>query len=174
MNATFKRTRLWIDPSLQFGLLVRLALYLVSGSLVLLHIAFLIEVLGNLPVVLNRGVLEFYTNFIARQVPLLIALLAVLPLFLYDMVKFSHRFAGPLYRFRKTLEAMAAGKPVQPVKIRKDDLLRDIVPPINAVIRRWNDLTSADAPPVAQEVPFAEASEEEDEPATAATAGTAS
>ena len=166
MKSQFKRTRLWIDPPLQKQLLLRLALHLVACSLVLFHLAFLYVVLANFPDVLNRGMLTFYTEFCNSLVPLLVALIVVLPIFLYDMVKFSHRFAGPLYRFRKTMEAMAAGKQVEPIKIRKQDLLRDWVPTFNTLIRKWNALQEAD-----ENVPMAELVEEEGEPVEAAASG---
>lgn len=172
MKATFKRTRLWIDPSLQLGLLVRLTLHLVTCALVLLHVAFLYEVMANLPAVLSQGVLTFYREFFARQAPLFVGLLAILPIFLYDMVKFSHRFAGPLYRYRKTLEAMAADKPVQAVKTRKNDLLREWLPVFNAVIRKWNEMKGTSGTQVTEEGGFAE--QEDNEPDTAVTSGSAS
>jgi hypothetical protein len=165
MKAQFKRTRIWIYPSLQSAMLLRLMFYLVSCTLFLFHVAFLYEVIVNVPDVLSRGVLAFYLDFCIRLVPLFVALIFVAPIFLYDMVKFSHRFAGPLYRFRKTVEAMAAGKPVEPVKIRKRDLLFDWVSPFNALIRRWNALQA-----VEDDVPVAELVEEETEEPVEATA----
>jgi hypothetical protein len=174
MKSTFKRTRLWIDPPLQLGLLLRLGLHLVISAVVLLHFAFLYEVIGNMPAVLNGGVLAFYRDFLARQAPMFVGLLAVLPIFLYDMVKFSHRFAGPLYRYRKTLEAMAAGKAVQPIKIRQPDLLRDWVPVFNTVIWKWNEMKGVNTPPVLHEDGIAEMGPEASEPAAATTSGAAS
>jgi hypothetical protein len=165
MKSQFKRTRLWIDPPLQTQLLLRLTVHLLACSLVLFHIAFLYEVLAYLPDVLSRGVLTFYTAFWVRLLPLLVALVIVLPLFLYDMIKFSHRFAGPLYRFRKTVETMAAGKQVEPIKIRKRDFLHNWVPAFNTLIRKWNTLQEAE-----ENVPVAELVDEE-EPVEAATSG---
>jgi hypothetical protein len=173
MRAKFKRTRLWVDSPLQWRLMGRLTLYLVACSLVLFHVAFFYDILANLPEVLNRGVLEFYVDFFARQTPLYIALIVVLPIFLYDMIKFSNRFAGPLYRFRRTMEAMIAGKPVTPVKIRKRDLHRDWLPTFNALIGKWNGMRTARAAQVAEDV-SADPAPEPSEPAVAASSGAAS
>ena len=41
----------------------------------------------------------------------------------YDAIRFAHRLVGPLYRFRKTMQAIAAGEQVAPVQLRKGDLL---------------------------------------------------
>ena len=139
MITKYKRRRLWVEPPLQIRLMVRMTLYLVACSLFLFHVAFLYQVIANVPEVLARGVVAFYIEFITRQQPMLVALIAVLPILIYDMFKFSHRIAGPLYRFRMTMEGMVAGKPTKPVKFRQRDLLHDWLPAFNALIQKWNE-----------------------------------
>ncbi len=168
MKTTVKRTRHWIDPPLQLQLLARLGFYLVAYSLALIHVAFLYDVISNLPAALNQGVVVYYSEFFARQLPLLAALILVLPIFLYDMIKFSHRFAGPLYRFRKTLEAMAADRPVASVKIRKHDFLRNWVVPLNTVIQKWNNFQDPPIADVVEENTAVDECREENEAAPAA------
>jgi len=138
MGAEYKRSRIWVDPPLQLRLLLRMALYFLVYSLTLYHVAFLYELMANLPDAMARGMWALYADFLGRQQPFLVACVAVLPILLYDMVKFSHRIAGPLYRCRKTMEAMAAGKAVAPFKPRQHDLLRDLIQSFNALIRKWN------------------------------------
>lgn len=53
------------------------------------------------------------------------AALLVLALLAVHAVFVSHRVAGPLYRFRKTLEAMADGDLSQRVRLRKHDYLTE-------------------------------------------------
>jgi len=138
MGTEYKRSRLWIDPPLQLRLLLRLVLYFLVYSVTLFHVAFLYEVMANLPDALARGMWALYGEFFSRQQPFLIACVAVLPILLYDMVKFSHRIAGPLYRCRKTMEAMTRGKAVAEFQPRQHDLLRDLIAAFNALIRKWN------------------------------------
>ncbi len=51
--------------------------------------------------------------------------LALLPVFLYDTIKMSHRFAGPIYRFRKSLKTLAEGQVVEEISFRGKDFWSD-------------------------------------------------
>ena len=42
----------------------------------------------------------------------------LLPLLACDVLRFSHRFVGPLVRFQQTIQAIARGEQVRPVKLR--------------------------------------------------------
>jgi uncharacterized protein YneF (UPF0154 family) len=43
----------------------------------------------------------------------------------------SHRMVGPIYRIRKDLTEVAAGKKVQPIRLREGDYLHELVELIN-------------------------------------------
>src|SRR5690242_6108441 len=102
MAQEFKRTRLWVDPPFQRGLLSRTAFYFVVYTLTLLHVGFAVEVFRT--IVLggaDTAVGSLYAEYMGRQQSLLAAAVLLLPVLLYDLLKFSHRVAGPLYRCRK-------------------------------------------------------------------------
>ena len=40
-------------------------------------------------------------------------------------MKFAHRVVGPIHRFRQTLQSVAAGEPVRPLKLREGDFLEE-------------------------------------------------
>jgi hypothetical protein len=70
----------------------------------------------------------------------------IAPLVLYDILKFSHRISGPLYRRRQVMRDMAAGKAVPEFRPRKHDLLADVYVDFNALIRSWNARIGSDQP----------------------------
>src|SRR5438046_2025257 len=47
-------------------------------------------------------------------------------LFIYDAVVFTHRIVGPLYRFRKVIQAITAGEELTLIKLRQGDLLLEM------------------------------------------------
>ncbi len=73
-----------------------------------------------------------------HSAPVFIILLALLPVFVWDTVKLSHRLAGPMYRFHKTVQRLAAGEEVEPIKLRKGDPWNDFAIDFNAMVERFN------------------------------------
>jgi hypothetical protein len=139
MATKYKRTRLWIDPGFQSRLLLRLGLYLLLYTAVGLHIGFAFDLVLNYNTrPFGKGFVGAYLEFIALQKPLLCALVIITPVVLYDMVQFSHRVAGPLYRCRKVMQEMASGKRVPEFKPRRHDLMQELFQAFNALIKEWN------------------------------------
>jgi hypothetical protein len=56
-------------------------------------------------------------------------------LFIYDAVKFTHRFVGPLYRFRKTIRAITAREEVELVNLRQTDSLQEMKDELNDMLK---------------------------------------
>jgi hypothetical protein len=65
----------------------------------------------------------------------LLVLIFLTPILVMDAAKFTHRLVGPLYRFRKTIQAMAADEAVELVHLRKGDMLQDMKDEFNAMLR---------------------------------------
>jgi len=61
---------------------------------------------------------------------LLIFAIAVISVFI------SHRIAGPIYKFERILQALAAGEKVQEIKLRKHDEFYRLAQAINSLIRK--------------------------------------
>src|SRR5207237_1408725 len=56
-------------------------------------------------------------------------------LFIRDAIIFSHRFVGPLYRFRKTVQAITAGEKLDFVTLREADFLHEMKDELNAMLK---------------------------------------
>jgi hypothetical protein len=129
------RRRLFIDKRVQGGLLVRTAAYwfflLVTG--LLLQTLFASRESGG-------SFFERYGSLLAQYGVAAIAMLLLLPLVLYDVLLTSNRFAGPVYRLRRSLAALAKGQHVDPVQFRENDYWREMADEFNAVAAYVDEL----------------------------------
>jgi hypothetical protein len=138
MRTEYKRSRLWVD-AIQTNLLFRMGFYLLLYAVIVWHIGFVFNVLTSLVANgIRKGFGEFYLEYLAAQKPLLYAFLLSAPVLLYDMLKFSNRIAGPLFRCRRVMDEMAAGKSVTEFQPRKHDFMGEFFRSFNALIRAWN------------------------------------
>jgi len=78
---------------------------------------------------------EQYTQFYHNFYPMILCFALIVPFFAWDAVRFSHRLVGPLTRFQRTLRDVAAGEPVQPVKLRVDDFLHEMKDDFNTMLK---------------------------------------
>ncbi len=139
MRPKKNRTRLWVNPDFQFRLLTRITFYFVLWTFVVFHTNFIFLVIAN--VAANgphQRLADHYLEFLSQQKALLVTLALVTPIILYDLLKFSHRIAGPLHRCQQVMQDMAAGKPVPEFKPRKRDLMGDLFQAFNGLIQEWN------------------------------------
>ena len=140
MAPQFKRKRLWINRAFQARLLTRLVVYLLVFFALVWHTCFVFEILPGLVDSnnLGTGIGGLYLQCLGRQKPLLLALLVTLPAALYDLLRFSHRIAGPLYRCQRVMEEMAAGRAVPEFAPRGGDHMPEFFEAFNALIQQWN------------------------------------
>lgn len=68
---------------------------------------------------------EFLATFGSANRPLFLAMAIFCPLLLWDMMRYTHRIAGPMYRFRKAMEEHINGAPLASVQLRDGDLMKE-------------------------------------------------
>ncbi len=66
--------------------------------------------------------------------PVWICLLALLPVIGWDAIRFTHRLVGPMTRFRQTIQDVAHGQPVRPIKLRPGDYLTELRDEVNQML----------------------------------------
>lgn len=125
------RKRIWIDH-FQTGLLVRIVVYCMVYQVAVWAFFGICEMLDRGVAVLGGEVLFFSTPLVRN----ILVLVCIAPPLMFDAVRFAHRLVGPLYRFRKTVQAIAAGEPVALVQLRKGDLLMDLKDDFNVMLRQ--------------------------------------
>jgi hypothetical protein len=62
------------------------------------------------------------------------ALLVLLPMFIHDSLKLSHRFTGPIVKMRRVLREVAEGQPIETVRFRKGDYWPELADEFNAAV----------------------------------------
>ena len=124
----------FVDAEVQRALATRLLTHWTLFVLVSLSLVFLLEWLTE-PYRSPLDVLQqCYTSF----VPMAISFLALVPVLVYDALKFSNRFAGPAYRIRDVIRGLAAGESREPVRFRTHDFWQVVASDLNRVIERMN------------------------------------
>jgi nitrogen fixation/metabolism regulation signal transduction histidine kinase len=58
----------------------------------------------------------------------------LLPVFVVDTVKISHRFAGPIYSLRRAIREITQGKPARKLKFRTNDFWHELSEDFNAML----------------------------------------
>jgi hypothetical protein len=151
----WKRSKFFVDPSFQGRLLLRLVTYWVLYHVALWHTMFLVTLIGTSinqdPSLPAKGLWRLYREFTSEHISVIVCFLALLPIFGRDMIRFSHRMAGPLVRFRNTMQCIADGRPVRAVKLRKYDLMSEFLTTFNAMVTSWNARIGAATPKEAEE-----------------------
>jgi hypothetical protein len=146
MPATPKRTRLLVDPSFQLRLVFLMGWRLLICTVLVFHIYFLSFATWSFAdSSVRKSLLTIYVEFISQERLIFVTLAVVCPMVMYQMFKFSHRIAGPLFRCRQILRDIAAGKEVQEFRPRKYDLLENFVGDLNTLIRASNARLRAQA-----------------------------
>ncbi len=126
------RSRIFVDHKIQGALAIR----------VVLHWATFVTVVGVLTVAMQYIANPFappneLMNLVwQNQGPFAVVILILLPIFLYDTLKLSNRFAGPIIRLRRAMQAIGSGEPVQKLQFREDDFWRGLADDFNKLVER--------------------------------------
>ena len=66
--------------------------------------------------------------------PLLLCMVALVPIFIWDALKYSHRVAGPLIQINRAIRDVADGRPVRHVRLREKDELKELQDDFNDML----------------------------------------
>ncbi len=129
------RKRMFVDYQVQGALIVRVVLYwltcLLSMMLLLLGWGILADPFHPLNAHLTR-VWELYR-------PAAVASLLLLPIVIFDLVRLSNRFAGPMFRLRRSMHDLAQGKPVALLRFRHGDFWQEFADDFNTIAAQMEE-----------------------------------
>ena len=131
-----ERKKTFIDPKVQGALVRRLIVHWVAFVGVSAAVAFCLQVLSN-PF---RPISEHAQQLWWTHGPFLLVMVFMLPVFVVDTVKLSHRFAGPIYRLRQTVKGLANGEDFRPLKFRDFDFWQGLALDFNKMVARLSNL----------------------------------
>jgi hypothetical protein len=138
----YLRKRLYVDPKVQGGLVLRVAFYWFVCLVTITLLVLCWRILTGPVRPFHAHVSEIGERF----GPTFIASLILLPLVIVDIMRFSNRFVGPLVRLRRALRALGRGEQVSPLRFRDGDFWHEFAGEFNAVAKRIEDLSTAEAP----------------------------
>jgi sensor histidine kinase YesM len=124
-----ERKKVWVDP-FQTKLSLRIGGYLVVFFVVFCNFLFAWKMWDEGPI----DPAQQFLDTIRANLPVIICLLVLVPVMAWDTIRFSHRLVGPLVRFRKTMQAIADGEAVQPIKLRDGDYLTELRDDFNKML----------------------------------------
>lgn len=140
-----RRKKQFVDSCVQGALarriIVHWLVFLAVGSLV----AFILKVLSN-PF---RPLWAHAQDMWWTHGLFLLVLAFLLPVFVVDTIKLSHRFAGPVYALRRALREISLGEKPRRLKFRKHDFWHGLADDYNAVLVKF-DLLEDDTTKVDQ------------------------
>jgi hypothetical protein len=123
------RRRVFIDRPIQTALLLRATTYWAVCLLVQVLTIVFFAVLTSSPDAFYARLGGLWTHLQLS----LVAAAVVLPLLLLDIVKLSHRWVGPVFRLRTSLQALSRGEPVTPIRFRDGDFWQELAGDFNVV-----------------------------------------
>ena len=138
---TVRRRKALVDPEVQGGVLRKVfthwILFFVCNALALTIWIRLFEQ----PEI---GWGQTFLDTMVRFLPFFVITLALIPAFVWDTLKLTNRFAGPMLRFRAALRDAREGRPVPPLQFRDSDFWKEIADNFNAVVVR-HDIPQKDS-----------------------------
>ena len=132
-----QRTRILVDPKVQWSIAGRILSHWALLLVCLVSISAMVRIMvaaGDQPFA------EAWRSAVMAQVPLLVVMLLLLPVFLRDTLKLSNRFAGPMYRLRTALRSLAEQEPTRPIKFRTGDFWLEAATDFNTVLEELESL----------------------------------
>jgi hypothetical protein len=132
----FQRQKVYVDKHVQGGIVLRLAAIWGATTAVAVLVSALLQFMGDPTIGLEAYVADFGRYWI----PTMMAFGAMLPIAGLYLVRFTHRFVGPIVRLRRLLRELADGQTVAPVKFREKDYWHDLAYEFNRVTAEMNRL----------------------------------
>jgi methyl-accepting chemotaxis protein len=123
------RTRIWIDR-FQTYLFLRTTFYFILYQAAVWFFVYIERTSSAVMGELLDGQAMRYCMVVVG-----ISVVGLTALFVYDAIRFTHRLVGPLYRFRKVVQAITAGDEMQLVRLRQGDFLMDLKDDFNEMLK---------------------------------------
>jgi hypothetical protein len=147
MPAQRKRRIYFVDKKVQGALILRAIRYwmisiAVVGSLTLLGWMLITPGIGAL--IRLRDELPWLLDGLCVGLGMS---LVVLPVILYDLMKMSNRFVGPMFRLHTALKQAAAGERVKPIHFRDNDYWQDVAQAFNQLNARLESFENKETQP---------------------------
>ncbi len=123
------RKRIWIDPSVQGVLVGRILIYWTAAILYFSIAVGLSHYFEN-PQWSFSQLAHAWLETVGPWIP---SAVLMMPLVVYDVIRLSHQFVGPVHRAKNQLRRIAQSPNCTPFVLRTDDYWSELIEPINNV-----------------------------------------
>jgi len=135
-----KRKRLFVDTKVQGSLIRQLIIHWSLACFLIVLYMLTMQAFSN-------GFAFGFTENLAalwRQYGLLaLVMLVISPVFIYDSIKLSNRFVGPMISFRAALHKLAQGEDPDSVTFRQNDFWKELSKDLNNISAELKELRAA-------------------------------
>jgi len=140
MGNRSQRRRLFIDFPVQGTLLVRAVLFWMVTVIAQAIMVLFFTVMTSDSIADLSGQQTWW--FLQLN---LLASALLLPAILLDLLRLSHRWVGPIFRLRASLQALNRGEPVEPIAFRDGDFWQELAKEFSQAAEELNRLRAAEA-----------------------------
>jgi len=135
----YKRRTYFIEKKFQAGFILKFCGLVAAGGLLTIGILYLLAMRSTTVSVVNSRVVvmttaDFILPILIQTVVVVMILIGLATIAVALLV--SHKIAGPLYRFKKVMEALTEGDFSGDFKLRRPDQLQDIANSFNNMIAK--------------------------------------
>jgi hypothetical protein len=131
-----RRTKHFIDKNVQGSLTRRIVFHWLTFLSVAFVVSFVLQVMIDPFRPLSAHIKDLWWT----HGPFLLVAAFMLPAYVVDTIKLSHRFAGPIFSLRRAIREVAAGEPPRKLKFRHRDFWQDLAGDYNAMLERLGAL----------------------------------
>ncbi len=131
-SSTSRRAGRIADRKVQYALVARVMnhwIFFTLASSVFLLVSY--ALFGREP---GQTVGEFFSGYAREVFPLLLVSVFLMPIFMVDINKVSHRFAGPMTRLRRGMKEVGQGESVPKMGFRPGDFWHELATDFNAAV----------------------------------------
>ena len=138
-GSAYKRRIYFIDKKFQTKFILKFCALVAIGGLLTIGIIYFLAMQSTTVSILNsrvavRTTADFILPILAQTVVIVVVIIGLAAVMI--TLFFSHKIAGPLYRFKKVMEALEKGDFSSGFKIRRLDQLQDLADTFNSMIAR--------------------------------------
>ena len=140
MNNTvnpYRRSNYFIEKKFQATFIMKFCFLVIAGGFLIINLVYFFASQASTVSIVNsrvvvRSASDFILPILVQTVAITVILVGIATILV--TLLFSHRIAGPLYRFKKVLEALEAGDFSSAFKIRTLDQLQILADTLNSVV----------------------------------------
>ena len=138
-SSAYKRRIYFIDKKFQIKFILKFCALVALGGLLTIGIIYFLAMQSTTVSILNsrvavRTTADFILPILAQTVVIVVVIIGLAAVMI--TLFFSHKIAGPLYRFKKVMEMLEKGDFSSGFKIRRLDQLQDLADTFNSMIAR--------------------------------------